>query len=197
MPWWRPVQVTVTDEGLNGLGIHLLNETAVMVRAILTLTCLQDGRTVVMHRERELELPACSAQTLTSAGLIGSFFDITYAYRFGPPPIDAAVLTLVDAATGRRLSEAAHFPLGRAALGHDAGLWAELGHDKAGSVLCIRTTRLAPCMQIEDAHYRAEDEGFLLLPGEERQVRLLAVDGATAPPSGRIFSGCGTEEVRY
>ena len=194
---FRPVQVALTDEGLNGLGIHLLNETATALRATLALRCLQGAETVVMHRERTLELPARSGQTLTSADLIGSFFDITYAYRFGPAPLDATVVTLVDAATGARLSEAAHFPLGRTALRPDAGLCAELTRDEAGSALRLRATRLAPCVQIEDAHHRADDEGFLLLPGEERLVRLLATKDSNAPPSGRIYSGYGTDEVRY
>ncbi len=194
---FRPVQVTVTDEGLNGLGIHVLNETAATVRATLSLHCLQDARAAVIHRERTLDLAPRSGVTLTSADLIGSFFDITYAYRFGPPPLDAAVVTLVDATTGARLSEAAHFPLGRGALGLDCGLGVELIHDQVGNALRLHATRLAPCVQIEDAHHRADDQGFLLLPGEERTVRLVAATGANARPSGRIFSGAGTDEVGY
>src|SRR6185369_4931523 len=34
---FRPVQVALTDEGLNGLDIHLINETAETVRAKLML----------------------------------------------------------------------------------------------------------------------------------------------------------------
>ena len=71
------MQVALTDEGLNGLGIHLINETAETVRAKLMLRCFKDGETVVMRREREVELPPRSNQTLRSAELIGSYFDIT------------------------------------------------------------------------------------------------------------------------
>ena len=111
---FRPVQVALTDEGLNGLGIHLINETVETVRARLSLRCFGDGDTVTMRRERDVELPPRSNQTLTSAELIGSFFDITWAYRFGPPPLTSTEVTLDDATTGARLADARHFLPGRA-----------------------------------------------------------------------------------
>jgi beta-mannosidase len=194
---FRPVNVTLTDEGLNGLGIHLANDTPSPVRAKLVLVCLRGGETVTLRRERDLELPARAMSTLSSAELIGSFFDITYAYRFGPPPLDAAVVTLSDAGTGARLAEAIHLPIGRAALEHDPGPVTELRRHGEEWVLHLRATRLAPCLQIDDPHYFGEDEGFFLLPGEERQVRLLAVGGASLPPKGRVLAGYGDRAVAY
>jgi beta-mannosidase len=174
---FRPVQVALTDEGLNGLGIHLINETAEIVRSRLALRCFKDGETVVLRREREVELPPRSSLTVGSAELIGSFFDITWAYRFGPPPLDATLVTLGD------LARASHFPLGRAALKHDPGLTAEAMRDERGWLLKLRAARLAPCVQIEGVHHIAEDEGFCLAPGEERLVRLCPVAGSMADPT--------------
>ncbi|KAF0104864.1 MAG: beta-mannosidase [Rhodospirillaceae bacterium] len=185
---FRPVQVALTDEGLNGLGVHLVNETAAPVSASLSLLCLQAGDVVVMLRECELVLPPRSARTMTSAELIGSFFDITYAYRFGPPPLEVAVVTLEDSGSGERLGEAAHFPLGRAAIAHDPGLSAELERDGEGWWVAIRATRFAPCIQIEVPHHHAEDEGFHLLPGEQRRVRLLSAGAAGGRPAGEVLS---------
>jgi beta-mannosidase len=51
---------------------------------------------------------------LSSTELIGSFFDITYAYRFGPPSLHLTEVVFDNAATGARLAEATHFTLGRA-----------------------------------------------------------------------------------
>jgi beta-mannosidase len=122
-------------------------------------------------------LPPRSNQTLSSAELIGSFFDITYAYKFGPPPLDATLVTLGD------LARAMHLPLGRAALKHDPGLAAETMRDETGWLLKLHATRLAPCIQVESAHHIAGDEGFCLAPGEERIVRLLPVGGSTVEPT--------------
>ena len=190
---FRPVQVALTDEGLNGLGIHLINETAMPVRAKLALRCYQNGETVVMRRDREVELPPRSSQTLSSTQLIGSFFDITHAYRFGAPALDVTAVTLDDATTGERIADAAHFPQGRGALKADPELVVE---PIGGDTLKIRATRFAACIQIEDTGWRAEDEGFNLQPGEERVVRLLRVSGAAAP-SGVVRATNGESEVRY
>lgn len=194
---FRPVQVALTDEGLNGLGIHLINDTATAVRATLTLLCLQEGERVVMRRDHEVDLPARSNRTLGSTEVIGSFFDITYAYRFGAAALDATIVRLDDAATGVRLSDAVHFPLGRAALDVDPGFSVELIQDRVGWALRLRATRLAPCIQIEDAHYRAEDEGFYLSPGEERVVRLLVIGTSVGAPEGEVFSASGANGARY
>jgi beta-mannosidase len=193
---FQPVQVALTDEGLNGLGIHLINETMAPVRTTLSLRCFQDSETVVMRREREVELAPGSSVTLSSAELIGSFFDVTYAYRFGPAPLNATLVTLDDAATGARLAEAIHFPQGRSTL-PDAGLEAELISDERGWALRVRAQKLAACVQIEDAHYCAADEGFHLAPGEERVVRLRAVGALGAPPAGNVFAGVAGTGTRY
>jgi len=110
---FRPVQVALTDEGLDGLDIHLINETPAPVRARLMLRCFMEGGTVVMRREREVELPPRGTLTIGSAELIGSFFDITWAYRFGPPPLQMTEVTLDDCTSGARLADARHYPAGR------------------------------------------------------------------------------------
>jgi beta-mannosidase len=130
-----------------------------------------------MRREREVELVPRSVQAISSAELIGSFFDITYAYKFGPPPHDATLVTLGD------LARAIHFPLGRAALKYDPGLAAEALWDETGWSLKLHATRLAPGIQIEGVHHVAEDDGFCLAPGEERIIRLFPVSGSTAEPT--------------
>jgi beta-mannosidase len=145
-----------------------------------------------MHRAQDVELPPRSNRTLSSADLIGAFFDITCAYRFGPPALDVTAVTLDDAATGKRIAEAAHFPQGRAALTVEPGLVVE----PVGShALRIRATRFAACVQVEDAHWRAADEGFNLEPGEERIVELVRVSAGT--PAGVVCVANGKGEVRY
>lgn len=185
---FRPVQVALTDEGLNGLGIHLINDTATPLQAKLSLICLQAGDIVTMRRECEIVLPAHGARTVTSAELIGSFFDITYAYRFGVPPLEVTVVTLTAAGTGARLAEAAHFPLGRAALTHDPGLSATMEREGTGWAVTIQAAKFAPCIQIEAPHYRAVDEGFHLLPGEQRRIALLPIGTTDEPPAGEVLS---------
>ena len=194
---FRPVRAALTDEGLNGLGVHLINDGPAAVRARLGLVCLQGGATVTLKRERDVELPARSSRTVSSAELIGSFFDLTYAYRFGPPPLDVAVVRLSDPTSGAVLDESLHFPLGRAALTHDSGLTVQVVQDGDGWALRLEAARIAPSIQIEDAAWRAADEGFALMPGEQRTVKLIAASTSPGRPIGRVFSGLGKDLVSY
>ena len=194
---FRPVQVAITDEGLDGLAIHLINDTVAPVQARLSLLCLRDHAVPVLRRQREVELPPHSGHTLSSAELIGSFFDITYAYRFGPPPLDATIVTLDDVASGRRLGQALHFPSDREEPIAGPGLAAELVGDASGWALRLNAARLAPCILIEDPHHRAIDEGFALLPGEQRDVPLVAVGRASGPPRGHVFASALAEGIAY
>lgn len=185
---FRPVQVALTDEGLNGLGVHVINDMPAPLRARLSLLCLRAGDVVVMRRECEVELPPHGARTLSSAEIIGSFFDVTYAYRFGAPSLDVAIVTLSDAVTGARLAEAVHYPVGRAALEHDPGLSPKLERDGAGWCVTIDAAKFAPCIQIEAPGYRGSDQGFFLLPGERRRVMLVPTGEGGEPPAGEVVS---------
>jgi beta-mannosidase len=195
---FRPVQVALTDEGLDGLAIHLLNDTAASIQARLSLLCLRDHAVPVLRRQRELELAPRSGLSLSSAELIGSFFDITYAYHFGQAPLDATIVTLDDVATGRRLGEAVHFPLGRQTPDFpEPGLSVEVVRDPTGWSLRLQATRLASGVLIEDPHYRAADEGFALLPGERRDVPLIALAQTDKTPNGKVFATARAVGVAY
>lgn len=182
---FRPVQVLLTDEGLNGLDLHLINERAETIEARLTLSCLRDGSFAVMRAEKQIGLAPRSTQKLAATDLWGAFFDTAYAYRFGPPSHDVTIASLHDA-DGMLLAEAFHFPLGRGHERHDLGLTAEVLSDEHGFALAISTTRLAQSLHIADAHWRGEEDWFHLAPGQRRVVRLIPRRDANIPPNGEV-----------
>jgi len=93
---WRSRQVVITDEGLDGLHIHVINETKDLLEGYLELLLLKDQHIVVARRETPVEVSPRSTFSLGSDELLGSFYDVTYSYRFGPPSHDVAVATLYD-----------------------------------------------------------------------------------------------------
>jgi beta-mannosidase len=193
---FRPVQVTLTDEGVNGLAVHLINETERALPAVLVLQCLREGELPVARTEREVTLPPRSALEISSAELLPAFFDVTYAYRFGPPAHDATVASL-HAADGALLADAFHFPLGRGAAREDLGLTAEAHEADGAWTLRLRTRRLAQSVHVEDDHFRAENEWFHLPPGADRLVRLLPRDDSGAAPDGEVHALNGRMPVRF
>ncbi|WP_430513561.1 glycosyl hydrolase 2 galactose-binding domain-containing protein [Pannonibacter phragmitetus] len=196
----RPVQVLALDEGTNGLDVHLLNETPEPRRVKLTLQALRDGHVPVVCGHRELELAARSGQIIPAVDLIGSFFDITYAYRFGPLPHSVTVLRLTDAETGECLSEAFHFPAGRNLPQQDLGLAVAVQQDEDnGWALEIAVDRFAESLHVEDPCFIAQDNWFHLAPAEPRRIRLRrkASAPADAKPSGVVSAVNALAGVRY
>jgi beta-mannosidase len=192
----RPVQLLLSDEGVDGLDLHLLNETASPVQATLKLRCLQAGEVAVVEAERELVLAPRGAQELPAATLLGRFFDVTYAYRFGPPAHDVTVATLTDTATGRLLAEACHFPQGRAGIAAEPHLTAEVTRDQEGWALRLACRRLAASVHVEDAGFRAAEEWFHLPPGAPRTVRLLPRNATATVPDGHVHALNAAAPVR-
>ncbi|MBP1852033.1 glycoside hydrolase family 2 protein [Rhizobium halophytocola] len=187
---FRPVQVLLTDEGTNGLDIHVINEKDTALETELSLTCLRDGRQPVVSGHRRIDLAPRSALTIPATDLFGAFFDTTYAFRFGPPSHEVSVARIFDVATGEQCAEAVHFPRGRASALFDAEIKASL-EEKAGFwFLLLETEVFAQSVHIDCEGFRATDDWFHLAPGKPRRIALHP-RAETAPgtrPSGEIVS---------
>lgn len=181
----QPVGIFATDEGVNGLALHLLNETARPLAAGVSLTLYRND-VPVGAGETTLEVPARGTLELAADGLLDGFRDLTYAYRFGPPGHDLVVASLTDCATGRELGETFFFPLGLpSTVEPDLGLSADVAFGEGGWTVTVRTRRLAQAVSLDFPGYRPDDNYFHLRPGGERRVRLRAT-GAAPPPWGSV-----------
>lgn len=186
---FRPVQVNLLDEGMNGLDIQLINETGDTFEGMLELTCLRDGAQPVVHAKRSITLSSRQSQTIAATDLFGAFFDTTYTYRFGPPSHDVTVARLRDVATGQVIADAFHFPLGRKKALHAANLQVAISQNNDIWSLEIGTDRLAQSVHVAAEGYRASENWFHLAPGESRKISLVPETvGSQTPPSGDVVS---------
>ena len=183
---FQPRQVLLTDEGLNGLHIHVLNETPEPTHAVLRLVCLKNGTDVVRESSREITISGRSAVRYEAAALLGAFFDITYAYRFGPRVHDVNLVTLHDTSDNSLISQAVHFPGGPHLPPQDLGLQVRLERCGLAWHLAIKTRAFAQFLCVEDPQFDASDNWLHLLPGDERKILLSPRDDASAVPNGEI-----------
>jgi beta-mannosidase len=193
---FRPVQLVLTDEGVNGLMLHLVNETENAIEAVVTLECLKDGTTSVMRGQRAVILEPRNTAGFSDVELWGAFFDTTYAYRFGPPSHDVTIATLATPA-GELLAEAFHFPLGRAAIAAPEAVAVALEQDGETWHLRLRAFSFAQSVRIEDARFRPEDDWFHLPPGRDKFIRLSPRPGTNAAPPRGIVAPLFGEPVPY
>ncbi|MDH4440806.1 MAG: glycoside hydrolase family 2 protein [Rhizobium sp.] len=182
---FRPLQVLLTDEGTNGLSIHLVNETAAVETVKLEIACLRDGRHAVVKGSRDVTLDARRTVQLAATDLFGAFFDSTYAFRFGPPSHDVTVARLLST-DGILLAEAFHFPLGRSKALHPAGFEHTLSEKDGGWQLELASHEFAQSVHLDFEHHQPDDDWLHLAPGQPRIIRLSPRIGADplAKPTG-------------
>ncbi len=184
---FRPIQILLTDEGTNGLDLHIVNETAHGETMTVEIACLREGMQPVVSASRVLTLDPRSIHRLAATDLFGAFFDTTYAYRFGPPSHDVTVARLI-AQDGALVAEAFHFPLGRSAAKHPA----EIDHliQRIDGVwwLDLSTRQFAQSVHIDFEHHRPEDDWFHLAPGRAKRIRLMPRNGVDphSEPKGML-----------
>lgn len=181
---FRPQQVALTDEGVNGLAIHVLNERAETADFSLELACLRGGSQPVVSGRRDLSMAGRSAITIPATDLFGAFFDVTYAYRFGPPAHDVTVARLKR--NDITVAEAFHFPLGRTKAFHDAAIETLPVEENGNWFLDLKTPVLAQSVSINAGDWRAADNWFHLAPSATKRVALIPRHETPEKPTGEI-----------
>ncbi|HUP97837.1 MAG TPA: hypothetical protein VM073_07845 [Usitatibacter sp.] len=177
---WTPRTVRLTDEGLDGLGVHVINEGPVALDASVELEMLRDGRPTATRAETPVRLEPQGSTSLSGDALLGHFTDSTYAYRFGPPKHDVVVARLRDRLTGAVLAEDFHFPMGLD-LPRQGPIrletHAEWNHD--GRVLVtLKSDVFLQSVAIDCEGFTPNDNHFHLAPGREKHLVFTRVDRA-------------------
>jgi beta-mannosidase len=188
-PWYAlrrvlaPVAALITDEGLAGLRVHVVNDRASTVEGTLRLTLFNPGGSAVEEVESAVRVDAHAEVEWNAATLLGGFRDLTDAYRFGPPAYDV-VRVRFETADG--VSETFHLPAGPARLQEpDLGLEASAAPDGDNWDLRVGARRFAQWVAIDVPGFAPDDSWFHLAPGGERTVTLRpSAEGK--PPRGRV-----------
>jgi beta-mannosidase len=184
---WQPIAVLLTDEGLNGLLAHVVNDTAEPFTGTLRCELLARGEVTVDDAAREIEIAPRAHATVDLGALFDGFRDLTYAYRFSPPALDVVVVTLVDT-DGTTVSEAVHLPLGLARpLEADLGLTVAVEGRPGAWIATLSTRRFAQSVAFDVPGFAPSDSWFHLPPGRARTITLVASNGhEDERPRGRV-----------
>lgn len=179
---WNTRQLTLTDEGLNGLHLHLTNETATPVSGTVELVLLKEPQVVIARQEVGVQLGPRSRWMLSGDEIIGRFCDTTYAYRFGPPQHDVVVATWFDE---KRcvISEAFHFvrrSQSAQATPQHVVASAESTWD-GGYCVTICSERFLHAVRLHADGYLPEDNYFHLPPHWTKKVMFRAVGTERQP----------------
>jgi beta-mannosidase len=192
-PYWflkralQPLSLSITDEGVNGLHLHVVNDRSEGVAGVLRFALYREGEVITAQGATDVVVPPRSAVALAGDGLLETFADTARAYHFGPPGHGLAIATLVDRDSGAPLAEAFYL-LDFASPPPCAGLEASLVREEGGGLAAlVRTKRFAHAVAIAVPGYVADDNYFDLAPGAARTIALRPIAGS--PASKRTPSG--------
>lgn len=164
---WQPRTVVLTDEGLDGIHAHVVNDTATPLRATLEITLLRDGHVVTGHGTVSCDVAPRWTETYEAEAILGAFHDTAYAYRFGPPQHDVTIATLLGE-HGDVIAEAFHFPQ----RGVPATVAANVVAEARDNVVTVSTDRFLYAVHFDTAAAMPEDNYFHLAPGRAKSVVL-------------------------
>jgi beta-mannosidase len=170
---WAPQTVLITDEGLDGLQFHVINDCASPLEARLDVTLLRDGHVVTAQAETACHVQPRDRATFGSDDLLGGFHDVSYAYRFGPPAHTVVAATLLDD-SGTPMAEAFWFPdLAEMARPQPAVVRADAEPDgDRVYAVTLKTTEFLYGVRMDVNGFRPSDSYFCLMPGRKKIVRL-------------------------
>ncbi|MFZ1993363.1 MAG: hypothetical protein WAU75_04580 [Solirubrobacteraceae bacterium] len=182
-----PVAVWSTDAGLGGVVAHVANDRPDPLTAKLRVALYRDRELRVAEASADIELGGHSVCEHNVEELLGRFVDVSWSYRFGPPPQDLVVLSLEGAGEdeGRPLSQVFRHPAGRPTATERSaalGLTARTERDSDGGwSVCLTSRRFVYGCRIAIPGWLPEDNGFSLEPGHPRLVRLAMADPSDDP----------------
>jgi beta-mannosidase len=196
---WARRAVLMTDEGLNGVALHVHNEHPEAWSGTVEVELFRRAHQRIGFAQVPVELAPFGTLTLSADALLGAFTDLNHTYRFGAPKHDVVVARLRElaphavqgegdvegqgdgeaVAAGAVLHEDALFPAGHDLGEHaDAGLRAVAVPDGAGGVeVTVEADAFLQFVTVESPGFLADDEGFHLSPGVPRVVRFVAEPG--------------------
>lgn len=190
----QPVALLLSDEGLGGPRLHAVNEGPAPVEATVSARLWRQGSIQVAAGQRTISIPARGQIEVHADALFERFFDLSWAYRFGPAGYDALAATMVVGETV--VAEAFFWPQGMPVEREaDLGLRAVATPRDDGFCLELSAERLAVAVAIT-LDVGSPDENYLHIePGRTRRIMLRGVTGA---PKGTVkaLNGHGSTPIR-
>lgn len=183
-----PAVVFFSDEGVNGLLLHVASDRHDTWQARIRVDLLIDGERVGDSVSLEVSVSGggCEIETAT---IFGGFRDLSYAHRFGPPAYDVIAATLLDT-NDHELSQAVWLPGQRLrSVERDVGMRAVVtpAADPAEPWrVTLTTERFAQWVNFDLADWVPSDSWFHLVPGAPVSVGLRPLGAANDMPRGLV-----------
>jgi beta-mannosidase len=192
-PYWflkralAPCTIWTTDEGLNGVDIHIANDLPSPREAWLRVALYRNGELKISESERLITIAPHATLTFAVEEILGRFLDVAHAYRFGPPGHDLIATSLHTKRGDVPFAQAFRFSAERISVRcpiAELGLTAQAGVLDDGAIeLLFDTRRFAYGVRAAASGWMPNDAYFGIEPGVTRRIFLRPLQPGAAPPS--------------
>ena len=188
---WAPLGLWFVDDGLNGVSLNLSHEKNIPLDTVLEVVRYQANGKIALSKKIPLSLLGRDNLQWNVEALLEQFFDISYAYKFGPKEhmlVHASLWQKTENTDtpDQLLNECFYYP-------QDMGLHAHVEPEletvalknESGFSLTIKTKHFARAVAINSYPYIPSDNYFDLAPNSQRTIQLHAPQN-TKPLRGSI-----------
>lgn len=171
---WAPRSIHLTDEGLDGVAIHVVNDGAAPLDATIELNLLAHSRRGNAPARQAVHVGPHASLTLAGDALLGYFSDSTDAYRFGPPKHDVVHARMV-ASDGTLLGEDFLFPAGMSlTVAREPEVAIRAEQRGAHIAVTIDSDTFLQSVSIDCPGYDPDDNHFHVAPGYPKTIAFSA-----------------------
>jgi len=185
-----PRTVWTTDEGLNGMDVHIANDLPEPVDASLRVALYRSGEHQIAESTLPVTIPEHQTLTFSLEQILGRFVDASYAYRFGPPGFDLVVASLYQSHSDVPLAQSFRFPGQRTAARipiSELGLTGESRLLADGAIeMLLSSRRFAWGVRVAAPGFLPDDAYFGIEPGGKRRITLTPMHPEGTPPNSVV-----------
>ncbi|HSR05528.1 MAG TPA: hypothetical protein VLM42_00135, partial [Bryobacteraceae bacterium] len=182
-----PRAVWTTDEGLNGVDVHIANDRPEPMEAWLRVALYRSGGPAVVESDLAVSIAKHTTATFGLEQILGRFVDASYAYRFGPPGHDVIAASLHLNLGDVPFAQSFCFPASRPNQTTpitELGLECQAKALAGGSIeVLLATRRFAWGVRAAAPRFMPDDAYFGIEPGGRRRIVLTPLQPREIPAS--------------
>jgi len=176
----------MTDEGLDGIDIHLANDQPAPFACTLRVALYRHNGTRTAEASRDLIVAPREVERIGVEELLGRFVDANWAYRFGPRDHELVVASVHVGGDGVPLLQHFHW-VGPRTLQRESldtlGLTGSGVWHGGELIVTVAARRPAWGVRVYSPKFISDDSWFALEPGRSRRVVLRPLgNGAIESP---------------
>lgn len=169
---WQPIELVLTNESINGVDAHIINESEKVLTGQLIVKLINLQGRITTEAKQDIKIESFHSTRVNLESVLGGFNDIAYAYRFGPASHRAICVELQDEL--KVLAEAVlDIDKGVPQIDYQAELDYQLSAvDESTYELSVTADKYLIAVTIKTPGFIAEDNFFNLIPNTRKKIVL-------------------------